>query len=101
VIPSSEISGNVLQAIRTRIPAARISTAGMCPRIEFRGARSMTNQPDPSVYVDGTLMGDTCALTAVSGGDVDRVEVYPSGETPHATVRRNPSGVILIFRRRE
>ena len=98
VIPGSEIAGSALQAIRTRIPAARISTAGTCPRIEFRGARSLNNQPEPSIYVDGTLMGDTCALNAIFGSDIDRIEVYPSGDTPNASVRRNPSGVILIFR---
>lgn len=101
VIPSSDITGSALQAIRTRIPAARISNAETCPRIAFRGDRSFSNQPDPSVYIDGTLMGDTCSLNAISGNDIDRIEVYPSGDTPHAAVRRNPSGVILIFRRRE
>jgi hypothetical protein len=100
IIPGSEITGSALSAIRTRIPAARISTSGTCPRIEFRGARSLNNQPDPSVYIDGTLMGDSCALNSIFGGDIERIEVYPSGDTPHANIRRNPSGIILIFRLR-
>lgn len=101
VIRSNEISGSALQAIRTRIPSVRISTDGPCPRITFRGNLSLNNPRDPTVYIDGTLVADTCALTMVTGADVDRIEVYPSGDTPDATLQRNPAGVIIVYRRRE
>ena len=101
VIRGSDMAGNVLNAMRTRIPSIRITATGSCPRVAFRGSLSVSNQPDPSIYVDGTLVGDTCVLTSINGQDVDRVEVFPSGDTPYPTIRRNASGIILIFRRKE
>jgi hypothetical protein len=101
LIRGSEMSGSVIESMRTRIPTMRISTGtGPCPRIVFRGQLSVS-QANPSVYVDGTLTSDTCALNEISPNDIDFVEIYPSGDTPRATIRRNPSGLILIFRRRE
>ncbi|HEX6559949.1 MAG TPA: hypothetical protein VF021_10815 [Longimicrobiales bacterium] len=102
VIRGSEFSGTVLEGLRTRYPAARISTEGsVCPRIMFRGQRSLQFQGNPGVYVDGTLMSDTCVLTQITSLDVDFIEVYPSGITSRATVQRNPFGLILVFRRKE
>ena len=102
VIRGDEISGSVLESMRTRIPTMRVATnVGPCPRIAFRGDLSARNQGNPSIYIDGTLMADTCALDAVSPHDIDFIEVYPSGNTPRATIRRNPFGLILIFRRQE
>lgn len=101
IIRSAEISGNVLQAMRTKIPSIRISSTAGCPQIAFRGNVSLHNQPNPTVYIDGTLIADTCALQSVSATELDRVEVYTSGDTPYASIRRNPAGVIIIYRRRE
>ena len=102
VIRGDQMSGTVLQAIAINVPAARITTpSGQCPRIIFRGNVSMHNQPNPSIYIDGTQMADTCILNTLSSHDIERVEVYPSGNSPDATIRRNPAGVIAIYRRRE
>ena len=101
VIRSSEVTGTILNSLRTRIPSMRVVTdAGRCPRIAFRGELSARNQAPPSIYVDGTLNADTCVLEMVPGHEVDRIEVYTSGDTPHSEIRRNPAGVILIYRRR-
>ena len=101
VIRNSEMTGTILNTLRTRIPSMRVTTDGTrCPLIAFRGDISRTRVP-PSIYVDGTLTADSCVLDMVPGHEVDRVEVYTSGDTPHSEIRRNPSGVILIFRRRE
>ena len=102
VIRSSEITGTILNTLRTRIPSMRVLTdAGRCPRLAFRGELSARNAAPPSIYIDGTLTADSCVLDMVPGHEVERVEVYTSGDTPHSQIRRNPSGVILIFRRRE
>lgn len=102
VIRSSEMTGSVLHTLRTRVPSIRISTEGQrCPSIRFRGDLSVLNQPEPSIYIDGGLVGDTCALDHVPAHEIDRIEVYPSGDTPYSEIRRNPAGLILIFRRRE
>lgn len=99
VVRGSEIAGSLLDGLRTRVPMMTVSTpTGECPRIVFRGPRSMRNQGNPSVYVDGTLMRDTCVLYQISATDIDYVEVYPSGITSHAGVQRNPFGLILVYR---
>ena len=102
VIPGNEVGSGVLQALRTRIPSVRIVTGTTrCPHIIFRAEKSFRNQGDPSVYIDGTRMIDTCSLLDISPTDIDHIAVYVSGSTPYPAVERNPNGLILIFRRRE
>ena len=99
VVRGSQLSGTLLDGLRSRIPTMTVYTPpGECPHIVFRGQRSMRSQGDPSVYVDGTLMGDTCGLSQIFAGDVERVEIYPSGNTSRAGIQHNPFGLILIFR---
>ena len=86
---------------RARIPAMMVTyPSNDCPRIMFRGRTSGRNQGNPSVYVDGTRMQDTCILSQINVADVDRVEVLPSGDTSRAGIQRNPAGLILVFRLR-
>lgn len=102
VVMGSELSGNFLQSLRNRVPSMSVSErSGQCPRITFRGQRSITNQQNPSVFVDGAMMLDTCILNQISTLDVERVEVFPSGNTSYPGIQRNPFGAILIFRVRE
>ncbi len=102
VIRNDDMTGTILNTLRTRIPSMRVSMqSDRCPRIAFRGDLSARNTPGPTIYIDGTLTADSCVLDMVPGHDVDRIEVYTSGSTPHSGIRRNPAGVILIFRRQE
>src|SRR4051812_21743745 len=101
VIHGSDVNAGVIDAIRLRIPGTRISTgSSRCPHIIFRAEKSIRNQGDPTVYVDGTRMADTCSLLDVAAGDIDHIAVYPSGMTQIASIERNPFGLILIYRRR-
>ena len=102
VVQGSELSaGNLLDALRTRVPTMAVSTrSGECPRIVFRGVRSQ-NQGNPSVYVDGTRMLDTCVLTQIPAADVDYVEVHPSSASSPPGIQRNPFGLILVYRLRQ
>lgn len=102
VVRGSELSGNFLQSLRNRVPSMTVSErSGECPRITFRGQRSIRNQDNPAVYVDGTRMIDTCILTQISTAEVERVEVYPGGTTSRVGIQRSPFGLILIYRVRE
>ena len=94
--------GTLLDALRGRAATMTITTTrgGECPRIVFRGQRSVQNQENPGVYVDGTRMLDTCILTQLSTAEIDVVEIYPSGNTSRANIARNPFGLILIYLRR-
>lgn len=102
VVRGSELpTGTLLDALRSRVPTMTVATrTGECPRIMFRGPRSIRNQGNPSVYVDGTLMLDTCVLSQISTYDVDYVEVYPSGNSSRAGIQRNPFGIIIVSRQR-
>ena len=102
VIRNAQMTGTVLQSLRTHVPAVRIiANTGECPRIIFRGDLSALQRRDPSIYVDKTLMGDTCILNTILAQEIDYIEVYPSGHVSDGTIRRNPAGVILIYRRTE
>lgn len=103
IIKGSDLNAGVLETLRYRVPNMRVGTppGSRCPRIVFRAERSINNQRDPSIYIDGTRMSDTCALLDVAATDVDHIEVYVSGMTPYAQIERNPFGTILIYRRRE
>lgn len=102
VIQGKDLSGNLLESLRGRVGAMTIAYApGECPRITFRGARSVRNQANPGVYVDGAMMLDTCILQQINTNDIDYVEIYPSGQSPHAGIQRHPFGLILVFRVRE
>ena len=92
-------SGPLLEAISARMPTMRIVyPPGECPQIFFRGMRTIRSAGRPSVYVDGTLVQGTCILSQLSASEVDRVEVYPGGESVQPGVSANPAGVILVFR---
>jgi hypothetical protein len=94
-------AANVLDGLRTRIPNMTVTTlANQCPRISFRGQRTMRAPGNPSVYVDGTLVRDTCVLQQIPGFDVELVEVSPSGNSARPGIARNPEGVIVVVRRR-
>lgn len=98
ILRGSDLGGgrNLLDALRTRVQNVTVTypPAG-CPRITFRGRRTGGN---PGIYIDGTLLGDTCALQNVSPDDVDFVEIYRSGNTRRPGIRSNPNGLILVFR---
>jgi hypothetical protein len=101
VMEGSELSGTLLDGLRIRVPAMLVTErSGQCPLIIFRGQRSMATQGNPSLYVDGTLMSDTCLLSQMPTSDVRSVEVYPSGNTSRPGIQRNPFGIILVFRNR-
>jgi hypothetical protein len=102
VIRGSEMSaGTLLDGLRTRVPAIMIGRqSGACPAIIFRGQRSMLGQGNPSVYVDNTLMSDTCILAQIPTADVDWVEVYPGDSAGKAGMQRNPFGSIFVYRLR-
>ena len=102
IVVRFESAGNVLDGLRARIPAMTVTyPSNDCPRIMFRGRTSGRNQGNPTVYVDGTRMQDTCILSQINVADVDHVEVLPSGDTSRAGIPRNPAGLILVFRLRQ
>ena len=99
IVVRFESSGNLLDGLRARVPTMAVTyPTNDCPRIMFRGRRSGRNQGNPSVYVDGTLLQDTCVLSQINMSDVEHVEVFPSGNTTRAGIQRNPFGLILVFR---
>jgi hypothetical protein len=102
IIRGSDMTGNLLDALHARLPTMTVrKETNACPSITFRGQRSSQRQNNPSVYVDGTLMTDTCILLLIAAVDVDSVEVYPSGISARSGAQRNPAGAIVVHRSRQ
>lgn len=68
-----------------------------CPRIHFRGMRSLQGENDPLVYVGGARATNTCVLTSLSTADVARVETYSSGVAPRPPYQAHPNGLIIVY----
>lgn len=99
ILRGADLGGNnLLDALRTRVQNVTVTYTQIgCPRITLRGRRAGGN---PGIYIDGTLLGDTCALQDLSSSDVEFVEIYRSGNTRRPGIRSNPNGLILVFRAR-
>jgi hypothetical protein len=96
VLRGSELSaGRLLTALRQKVSGMNVAQgqAG-CPAITLRGRRLTGN---PSIFIDGTRMADSCALLDITSTDVDRVEIYRGSAGP-ATVAGNPNGSIVVYR---
>jgi hypothetical protein len=99
MLRGADMSGPLLQASSHRVRNMQVSTAGSpCPRITFRGQRSATQQGDPTVYVDGTMMRDTCILQQIQSSDVEYVRIYTGGAGRPAGMDHNPFGSIVVQR---
>jgi hypothetical protein len=100
VLRGSDLAGgSLLDVLRTRVAGITVRTQDQaCPLVSFRGTRSVRNQGAPTIYVDKTLMADTCILQQMSTTEVERVEVFPSGITSLPSIQRNANGVIMIYR---
>lgn len=91
--------GSLLDALSGRVSNVQVDrrSGSGCPRVVLRGAKTFVGSPNAQVYVDGTPMLDTCALTQIRVLEVDRVEVYPGGTGPRSGYRASPNGSILVF----
>ena len=88
-------AGRLLTALRQKVSGMTVAQGrGGCPAITLRGSRLAGN---PSIFVDGTRMADSCALVDITSTDVDRVEVYRGPGGP-AHVAGNPNGSIVVYR---
>lgn len=94
-------SVHLLDAMRGRFRGMIVREDGeACPRITFRGVRSLKGENSPAVYVDGARAADTCILTTLSTRDVERIEAYSSGIAPRPPYQAHPNGLILVFLQR-
>ncbi|HUG39368.1 MAG TPA: TonB-dependent receptor plug domain-containing protein [Longimicrobiales bacterium] len=95
-----EAGGSVLRAILGKVPNMKVTYTARCPSIAMRSSKNHRRNDSPSVYVDGTHVGDTCILETLEAREVDRVEVYPTGFTHRPGYRGSNGGLILVFLRR-
>jgi outer membrane receptor for ferric coprogen and ferric-rhodotorulic acid len=96
VIRGSDLTaGRLLTALRQKVSGMTVAQGQSgCPAITLRGRRLAGN---PSIFVDGTRMADSCALVDITTTDVDRVEIYRGSAGP-AQVAGNPNGSIVVYR---
>lgn len=95
-----EFDGSLLSAMVGRVPGLRVDETAACPAVALRGhLNTVPGVSDPQIYVDGARTGNTCVLGLLRAGDVERVEIYPSGVTSRPGYLGNAHGLILIFMR--
>ena len=89
----------LLAALAGRVNSLRVErpASGGCPILHLRGRRTLNRDMNPLVYVDGTLVGSTCALDEIRTADIRQVEIYPGGNTTRSGYRHSPNGLLLVF----
>ncbi len=92
-----EQSRSLLNLMRARVPSIQIVDDQPCPDVYLRGRSTIVSSSNPAIYVDGQRATNTCVLDMVNSLDLDRVEIYPSGQ-PRGYLS-DPYGVILMFLR--
>lgn len=100
VLRGDELSAGMplLDALEARVQGLQVSRrTGVCPVVSIRG-RTSDRATGASVYVDGTLMRDSCILLQLRTADIERVELYPVTGTPPRGYRAGTGGTIVVFR---
>lgn len=94
-------STSLTEVLRGRVGSLQIrrgSQAGACPRLVLRGIKSITADPSPSIYLDGTRVNDGCILETLSPMQVRSLVIYPGGLAPDGGgYAPSPNGLILVF----
>lgn len=90
-------NGSILDAMSRHIVRMRVDKRYACPALSLRGPNTAPGLTEPVIYVDGAKTVDTCILDMMTVNDVERVEVYPSGISPHPGLFGNSHGLILVF----
>lgn len=92
---------SLLQVIARRVTSMRVSRGrGECPSVKLRGGNSIADDRAPGIYVDDIPVRSTCVLELIDPGEVERVEVYPSGYSGQIKYTANPYGLIVVHTRR-
>ncbi|HEX6806968.1 MAG TPA: hypothetical protein VF118_03210 [Gemmatimonadaceae bacterium] len=89
-------SRSLLTLMKARVPSIEIVDDQPCPDVYLRGRSTIIRPSNPAIYVDGQRATNTCVLDMVNVLDLERVEIYPSGN-PRGGYLSDPYGVILLF----
>lgn len=89
--------GTLLNSIQNRMAGMSLSRGAECPRITFRGPKSVMLDTNPLVYISGQRAANTCVLETINSDDVSSIEVYPNGVTRRAGYQSAAGGLILVF----
>jgi hypothetical protein len=92
---------SLLQVLARRVLSMQVSRgSGGCPSVKLRGGRSIADDRAPGIYVDNIPVRSTCVLELIDPGEVERVEVYPSGYSEQIRYTSHPYGLIVVYTRR-
>jgi hypothetical protein len=101
IVISEEMIGpsdvSLVPVLQRRLSSMTVRRSGGCPEITFRGRRSIMLDANPIVYVSGQRAANTCVLDALSGQDVQSIEIYPNGVAGKPGYQSAPGGLILVF----
>lgn len=98
ITPDMQVSGNVLDLLRGRVPGVMVSGSSMEPTVTIRGISSLTGSSEPTFLLDGMAV-DKSMIISVPVFDVDRIDVL-KGADAAIYGSRGGNGVISVLTKR-
>lgn len=98
VTPDMQVSGNVLDLLRGRVPGVQVSGSSMDPTVIIRGISSITGSSEPTFLLDGMAV-DKSMIISIPVFDVDRIDVL-KGADAAIYGSRGGNGVISVLTKR-
>lgn len=98
ITPDMQVSGNVLDLLRGRVPGVQVMGSSMDPTVIIRGIGSMNGSSEPTFLLDGMAV-DKSMIISVPVFDVDRIDVL-KGADAAIYGSRGGNGVISVLTKR-
>lgn len=98
ITPDMQISGNVIDLLRGRVPGVQVMGSAMDPTVIIRGIGSITGSTEPTFLLDG-MMVDKMTLLSIPVFDVDKIDVL-KGADAAIYGSRGGNGVISVLTKR-
>lgn len=98
ITPDMNVSGNVLDLLRGRIPGVQVMGNPMEPTVIIRGVSSLNGSSEPTFLLDGMIV-DKQMIINIPVFDVDRIDVL-KGADAGIYGSRGGNGVISVLTKR-
>ncbi|RYU96613.1 TonB-dependent receptor [Emticicia agri] len=98
ITPDMQVSGNVIDLLRGRVPGVQVLGSASDPTVIIRGISSMMGSTEPTYLLDG-MMVDKMTLLSIPVFDVDKIDVL-KGADAAIYGSRGGNGVISVLTKR-
>ena len=98
ITPDMQVSGNVIDLLRGRVPGVQVLGSASDPTVIIRGISSIMGSTEPTFLLDG-MMVDKMTLLSIPVFDVDKIDVL-KGADAAIYGSRGGNGVISVLTKR-